>query len=371
MDIRELTEDPEETFRTAVAGLLKNTWTAMPTIVRQDSDGHTVTHQPAIQRKVIDPYSGQVTYEDHPQYPDGVVHYPSGGGHSFTHPVSQQDEGVSLFMSRNLDSWRQSGGSQQPIDDRMHSLGDAVFIPGVRSDPRKLYQVATDAAHVRSDDKKHVHEVSGTTGVKSKSVDPSTAPASESFDPFKEATKFYEHLTHPTDGVKGNATDGGTTHSHGVTHDDGAYMRALNALHSVLCHPQAGSSLNAQNLLHSVLAHPLMGAMLSGQGGEHTVTASSAGVKLISSAGITLSAPSVGIPNGALSASAIGGSVGGDLSGSFSEPIVVSLSNVSEADQLPAASTDSAAAAAGVGVGGLYRNTSVYSGCSVICVRMS
>lgn len=322
----------------------------MPATIPADTtDGHTVTSLPTIKRAVTDPLTGAVSYEDHPVLPDIPIHYAGGGGVTATHPVKKDDEGIVVFASRPLDSWHQSGGTQPPVDNRMHHLGDGMYVPGVRSTPRKLPQVGPDSHQIRSDDKKHVAELHPETGAHVKSADPSTAPASDSFDPFTQATKFFEHMVHPTSGIAGNATDGGTTHSHGVTHAAGAFMAALNAL-------------------HQVLAHPVMGALLSAAGGQHLVQAHpTAGVMIASTASIALSAPSVSLPPGSITASNLGsgavaaniGPLGGDLSGTLPNPSVVSINHVSNAQTLINAANDSAAATAGVLVGHLYRNGSI------------
>lgn len=402
MDQREYVRDPEEVLRTVVAGLMRGYWTAMPCTMTEDTkDGHSCVPLPTIKRSVTDPVTGTVSYVDHQVHPDVPVHFAGGGGVTATHPVKKGDEGLVVYADRALDSWRTQGGTAQPIDDRMHHLGDGTYIPGVRSDPRKLQQVSNDAHHVRSDDKKHVSELHPQTGISHTSVDPSTAPASDSFDPLSMATKFYRHIVQGAKGILGSATDGGTTHDHGVTHGDGAFMRVANALHSVLAHPTNGASMNAANLLHSVMAHPDLGALLSGDHGSSTVTASAAGVLLNSASAINLSAPSIGLPLGSIGGDALGsdaassniGDLGGDLAGTLPNPQVIGLSHV-DAHLLPVAASDAAAAALGVPIGGLYLNTNFVqagsvssgssggggstssttlpaSGLSVLCVRMA
>ena len=118
------------------------------------------------------------------------------------------------------------------------------------------------------------------------------------------------------------------------------------------------------------------GAVLSAANGEHTVTATPSGVQISSTSGINLSAPSVGLPSGSVSFASLGNgagsaSLGGDLSGELPNPEVVGITHVVGANLLPSAASDSAAAAAGVAIGGLYRNTTISSGTSVLCVRMT
>ena len=251
MDIRENGQDLEEVIRTAVAGLMKNYWHAMPARVSEDSkDGHVATVQPTIKRALTSPVDGSVTYEDHPLHPDAPIHHMGGGGISTTHPTSKDDTGTIIYASRAIDSWVQSDGTQNPIDDRLHDLGDAMFMSGVRSIPRMLQQVSQASAQTRTDDKKSVID-HGPNGTHHKTVDPSTQAASANFDPFMSATKFFEHILHPTNGHAVNATDGGTTHGSSITHDAGFMAQANNGAHSVAAHPTNGVGIKS-SVAHTI-----------------------------------------------------------------------------------------------------------------------
>ena len=378
----------EETARIGHGAQTASLFTATPVqVVESSPDGHNAVLQPVTKLKKIDPTTGATTYEDYTTFVDTPVHFAGGGGVTATHPITQGDEGIVLHAARDFDAWRQSGGTQQPMDNGVNNAGNAIHIPGVRSDPRKIQQVSTEAHHVRSDDKKHVSEVHPQNGITHTSVDPSTAPASSSFDPMSMATKFIRHAVSGVSGLLGSATDGGTTHTHGVTHSDGAFMSALNAAHVVRAHPMLGALLSALGGQHLVQAHP-----------QNGVTVSSSTAVQVSSAGpLSLSAPpgmlslaglaSGSVGGGALASGAAAsnvGPVGGDLAGALPNPTVVGLGHV-DAHLLPVATTDALAAAAGVAIGGLYRNTNFVvagsyagspvtltaSGLSVLCVRMS
>lgn len=168
-DYREFSNEPEEALRTSIAGLLKESWSAMPCIITEDSDGHTCSAQPTIKRRV-DNADGTTTYEDHPVHVDVPVHFHSGGGTTFTHPVKKDDEGILVYASRNIDGWHQSGGTQQPLDDRMNHQADAMYIPGIRSTPRKLDPPpSTTSSQMRSDDGKHIVDLHPQNGLSLKS----------------------------------------------------------------------------------------------------------------------------------------------------------------------------------------------------------
>ena len=166
IDLRERFNDFEEVLRLAVEGILKGRRTASVVQITQDSsDGHTTVAQPTIKNRVQD-IDGNVTYEALNPHPDVPIHYPSGGGHSFTHPVkSSGDTGLVVYADRAIDDWHAEGGLQQPVDGREHSLSDAVYIPGVRSDANKLASVSTVSAQQRSDNGDHFTDVHKDNGV--------------------------------------------------------------------------------------------------------------------------------------------------------------------------------------------------------------
>jgi hypothetical protein len=344
----------EEAVRLAHGAQAASTFTATPVQVTETSaDGHSATLLPVTKLRKQDPVTGEVTYEDHCSYIDTPIHFAGGGGVTATHPVAKGDEGIILHAARDFDAWRQSGGTQQPMDNGINNAGNAIHIPGVRSDPRKLQQVSTEAHHVRSDDKHHVSEMHPDKGISHKSVDPSTPPASENFDPHTQATKFIEHIAQALAGAMARAVDGGIEHSHGVDHGIGAWMKAM-----------------APSGLIQALAHPALGGLISAADGKHSVTATMGGVMLQSATAISfdvppggLELPSGGVSSASLAAGAAAQNVGalvGDLGGNLPNPTVVSVLNVANANLLPNAANDSAAAALipPVAIGHLYRNGS-------------
>ena len=353
----------EESFRVMFAGLQRHLHTTMIGIVSETSDGHNVSATPAVQQVIVDPTRTQTTYENFPLVMGMPAHFPGGGGTALTSPFVEGDEILMHAASRAFGFWRQSGGNQQPETERVHSLSDCIAQGGVRSDPRRLQQVASDAMHMRSDDKTVLHEMKPGVGVQAFHADPSTPPASPTFDPLSQASKFLSHVVQAARGVVGRAVDGSTEHSHGVDHGIGAWMKAMGA---------AG--------LVQALAHPDLGGLLSAADGKHSVTASPGGVMLQSTTSIGLDCPPGGLslPSQSVGSSSLGtgaasenvGPLGGDLSGTLPSPQVVGIGNVN-ASTLPTATSDASAAAAGVPVGGLYRDTSIASGKSVLVVRMS
>ena len=364
-DFRELFDNPEEGFRSMWAGIKSHMHTVMVARVTQASDGHTVQVQPTVQQAIKDPTLTKTSYVDYPVVPDTPVHFPGGNGMVLTHGLTIGDEVLTLFAENGIDAWHQNGGTAQPISDRTHSLSDGVTIPGIRSDPRRLQQVDARAAHLRSEDKLHVHEMHPDNGHRTFSADPSTAPASATFDPLTMASKFIDHAVQGAKGLIGRAVSGNVQHTHGVDHDQGAWMSAFTS---------AGSNF--------VRAHPVLGSILSALDGKHSVTAGLGGVAIQSATSISLACPpgGLGLPSGSIgsgsmapgAASSNVGALGGDLSGTLPNSIVTSIAHLTGQDKaLVQAASDSAAATAGVGIGAAYVNTAVKTGVGVLAVRLT
>ena len=83
---------------------------------------------------------------------DVPVMFPRGGGCSLTFPVNKGDECLVIFADRSIDFWWQSGGIQEPVDDRMHDLSDAFCIVGPQSQAKKISGISTSEVELRSDD---------------------------------------------------------------------------------------------------------------------------------------------------------------------------------------------------------------------------
>jgi len=162
IDIRERFEDQTELLETVVDAVFSRLPKSGPVMLAEDSqDGHTAKLQPttkAIQRKP-DGTTVEVTL---PVIPDVPVHFMGGGGITTTYGLKQGNEGFSVPAALGIDGWHQNGGVQSPGDTRQHAMWDAVFVPGVRSDPNKLKGVSPNSTQTRTDDKQTVHDVSHT-----------------------------------------------------------------------------------------------------------------------------------------------------------------------------------------------------------------
>ncbi|MFS1310571.1 Gp138 family membrane-puncturing spike protein [Klebsiella pneumoniae] len=129
---------------------------AMPGIIQSFDPGDddrppTCVVQPAI-RYVERDNDGNKSTKDYPLLVDVPVVFPRGGGCTLTFPVKAGDECLVIFADRCIDFWWQSGGIQDPVDERMHDLSDAFCIVGPQSQAKKIGGISASAVELRSDD---------------------------------------------------------------------------------------------------------------------------------------------------------------------------------------------------------------------------
>lgn len=152
MDRRERFNDTIIGTRAAIDGALADVWTSLPgKVISYDATKQTAAIQVCVQAKVL---SKDGVWSDLVLSPceDVPVCFPGGGGFTMTFPIAAGDEGIITFAARCIDGWFQQGGSQPQAELRMHDPSDGMFIPGIRSQPRKLGNVSTTKVQLRSDD---------------------------------------------------------------------------------------------------------------------------------------------------------------------------------------------------------------------------
>ncbi|HEE0524241.1 TPA: phage baseplate protein [Klebsiella pneumoniae] len=125
---------------------------SMPGIIQSfDPDAVTAVVQPAI-KGLEQEESGAEVSVNLPLLVDVPVIFPRGGGCTLTFPVKEGDECLVIFADRCIDFWWQSGGIQEPVDERMHDLSDAFCIVGPQSQAKKIGGISTTGAQLRTDD---------------------------------------------------------------------------------------------------------------------------------------------------------------------------------------------------------------------------
>lgn len=141
-----------QSFDTLAASIFSMMRVSIPGII-QSFDPETVTCvvQPAIKGAVPND-SGIPVSSDMTLLMDVPVMFPRGGGCTLTFPIKPGDECLIVFGDRCTDFWWQSGGVQEPADDRQHDLSDAFAIVGPQSQAKKISGISMSGAQLRTDD---------------------------------------------------------------------------------------------------------------------------------------------------------------------------------------------------------------------------
>lgn len=121
-----------EAIRRALEARASEICTAIPARVESyDPATQRCSAQPLIRRGYEDE-TGARQVERLPVVTDVPVVFPGAGAYSITFPVAKGDTVLLVFSQASLDKWLQSGKDIDPLDDRRHSLTDAIAIPGLR-----------------------------------------------------------------------------------------------------------------------------------------------------------------------------------------------------------------------------------------------
>ncbi len=152
MQQTERIDDIQQAMREAFEGLSSGLSSTLVGIVEAyDKDSGTVSVQPSIETIITQADGSQV-----PAKMDLLVDIPvcyiGGGPFVATFPIQRGDEALVIFADRCIDSWWQSGGVQPPAHPRQHSLSDGIAIVGPRSLARKLANVSSTNAQLRTVD---------------------------------------------------------------------------------------------------------------------------------------------------------------------------------------------------------------------------
>jgi hypothetical protein len=131
-----------EVLRGAIDSSLDSLNVAIPGRVESyDAATQSCSVQPLIRKAVLDETGARVA-ERLPIITGVPVVFPGAGAYKIIFPIASGDIVLLVFASGSLDKWLAQGGDVDPLDDRKHSLSDAVAIPGLLS-----FNRASDAAH--------------------------------------------------------------------------------------------------------------------------------------------------------------------------------------------------------------------------------
>ncbi|NWC11888.1 hypothetical protein HX776_24180 [Pseudomonas agarici] len=135
----------EKLIRNAFGELMKDVCTSIP--------GHVLTFNPLTQRAQVQVGILRVDVNDATFALKPIVEVPvyfPGGDFAIEYQIDAGCEGDILFSQRCIDGWVQSGGVATNPRGRFHSMQDAMFLPGFRSQPNALPEFQNNGVRMRN-----------------------------------------------------------------------------------------------------------------------------------------------------------------------------------------------------------------------------
>ncbi len=158
-------------FNTLSEGIFRNLHVCLPAIIQSfDVEKQVVSVRISLTQSVV--INGQEQSISYPVLQNIPIVMPRAGAFVLTMPVQQGDECILFFADCAIDTWQNSGQSDNLlISDRKHNLSDAFAVLGAWSQPRVLQNYSTSSAQLRSVDGNTVVDVAnGTITIKANSV---------------------------------------------------------------------------------------------------------------------------------------------------------------------------------------------------------
>lgn len=134
-------------IKTAFRELMKGVCTAVP--------GHIIAFDAVTQRAQVQVGIQRVDVNGATFAIDPIIETPvhmAGGAFTLEFQVDNGCEGLIVFSQRCIDDWVVSGGIAGNPLARFHDLTDALFFPGVRSEPGAIKDFANNGIRIRSGD---------------------------------------------------------------------------------------------------------------------------------------------------------------------------------------------------------------------------
>lgn len=161
MKREEYIQDPSAVMSSALNSLQGKIWTAIPAIITSiNYQKYTVSCKPAIKGQITDE-NQNVTKVDLPLLVDVPIVMPHAGNWVLSFPIKVNDECLVVFSSRCIDAWWQSGGVQNPMEDRMHDLSDgfAVLAPFSQPFAKNYNEFSNNSFIIRDKEKNNFIEL--------------------------------------------------------------------------------------------------------------------------------------------------------------------------------------------------------------------
>ncbi len=123
-----------QVLQKAIQQAIGEIYVSLPAEVQSyDSAAQTVSVQPQLRRDTTDA-DGNTISVLLPVLVHVPVLFPGGSGFRIMWPLGLGDTVTLLMSDRSMDIWQSFGGNVDPLDVRMHSINDAVAIPGLHPD---------------------------------------------------------------------------------------------------------------------------------------------------------------------------------------------------------------------------------------------
>lgn len=133
--------------------LLNAAFTEMMKDVCTSIPGHILAFKPASQIAQVQIGIIRVDVDGNTFNPPPLIEVPvyfSGGSKFFIeHQIDVGDEGIILFSQRCIDGWFNTGGVGDNPIARFHDYQDAMFLPGMRSQPNAIKSFSNNGVRMR------------------------------------------------------------------------------------------------------------------------------------------------------------------------------------------------------------------------------
>lgn len=134
-----------EAFRLAFDGVMSGVGTSMPgRVLSFDAETQLADVQPSIMLSTAD---GDVL---RPAILSVPVHFSGGNDFHIEHQIDVGDEGIIIVSQRCIDTWIDQGGDATQAIKRKFDFADAMFLPGLRSQPNKISGFENNGIRLRN-----------------------------------------------------------------------------------------------------------------------------------------------------------------------------------------------------------------------------
>lgn len=138
--------------------LLKRSFTEMMKDIATSIPGHIISFDPETQLAQVQIGIVRIDVNGNSFDPPPLIEVPvyfSGGSFLLEYQIDPNDEGVIIFSQRCIDGWFNTGGIAENPILRFHDYSDAMFLPGLRSQPNKIQSFANNGLRLRNKDATH------------------------------------------------------------------------------------------------------------------------------------------------------------------------------------------------------------------------